>query len=473
MAFTIPTFTAYGAAGRVTGSKHLIVTPLGTKLLLDCGLIQGEGPEGQELNRHFGFDPRDIDKVILSHAHIDHTGLLPRLVREGFSGDILCNLPTRDLCDLMLRDSAHIQTADLRFVNKRRATKKLAAIDPLYDENDVLKTMELFSTIPDETWIEIDDCTRLFMVPNAHILGSSCLHFEFTMGNGDKTTLTYTGDIGRPNDQILEGPFPFPASDYIICESTYGDRLHAPAKDAKAELLHLIQRICVDKKGKIIIPAFSIDRTQEIVYLLDQLAHENLLPSVKVYVDSPLSTKATQIMALHRESYNPQILEYIKRDGDPFAFPNLRYIATVEESKALNESQEPCIIISASGMAEAGRVKHHIANNIQDARNAILLVGYATPYSLAGRLMAGEEEVRIFGDFFKVNAEIHKLDNFSAHADRQEMIDFLKCQKPADVKRLFLVHGDSSSIQSFKAHLLNEGFNDVLPAKHGVSYSLI
>ncbi len=473
MSMNIPSFTSYGAAGRVTGSKHLIVTPEGTQLLLDCGLIQGEGPEGQELNRHFGFDPRSIDKVILSHAHIDHTGLLPRLVREGFSGDIICNPPTRDLCDLMLQDSAHIQQADLRFVNKRRANKGLENIDPLYDDADVLKTMKLFQTVKDEVWIEIDSSTKLFMVPNAHILGSSCLHFEFTLANGEKTTLTYTGDIGRPNDQILEGPFPFPASDYIICESTYGDRLHAPSKDAKAELLHLIQRICVDKRGKIIIPAFSIDRTQEIVYLLDQLAHENLLPSIPVYVDSPLSVKATQVMALHRESYNPQILEYITRDGDPFSFPNLRYISKVEDSKAINNSEEPCIIISASGMAEAGRVKHHIANSIEDARNAILLVGYATPFSLAGRLMAGEEEVKIFGDVFKVNAEVHRLDNFSAHADRKEMIDYLKCQVPSTVKRLFLVHGDAESMQSFKAHLLNEGFTDVLPAKHGVSYSLI
>lgn len=473
MSMNIPSFTAYGAAGRVTGSKHLIVTPEGTRMLLDCGLVQGEGPEGQELNRHFGFDPHSIDTVILSHAHIDHTGLLPRLVREGFSGDILCNLPTRDLCDLMLLDSAHIQTADLRFVNKRRAAKGLADIEPLYDDGDVVKTMKLFKPIKDEIWVEIDSSTRLIMIPNAHILGSSCLHFEFTLANGDKTTLTYTGDIGRPNDQILEGPFPFPASDYIICESTYGDRLHAPAKDAKAELLHLIQRICVDKRGKIIIPAFSIDRTQEIVYLLDQLAHENLLPSIPVYVDSPLSVKATQVMALHRECYNPKILDYISRDGDPFSFPNLNYISKVEESKVLNSSEEPCIIISASGMAEAGRVKHHIANNINDARNAILLVGYATPFSLAGKLMSGAEEVKIFGDIFPVKAEVHKLDNFSAHADRQEMIDYLKCQVPSAVKRLFLVHGDAESMQSFKSHLLNEGFNDVLPAKHGISYSLI
>lgn len=473
MSIRIPSFTAYGAAGRVTGSKHLIETPAGTKLLLDCGLVQGEGPEGQELNRNFGFDPSSIDKVILSHAHIDHTGLLPRLVREGFSGEILCNSATRDLCDLMLQDSAHIQMADLKFVNKRRSAKGLADIDPLYDDADVLETLKCFTTIHDEEWIDIDTHTRLFMVPNAHILGSSCLHFEFKLEHGATTTLTFTGDIGRPNDQILEGPFPFPQSDYIICESTYGDRLHAPAKDAKSELLHLIERICVSKRGKIIIPAFSIDRTQEIVYLLDQLAHEGLMPSINVYVDSPLSVKATQVMALHRESYNPQILEYITRDGDPFSFPNLKYISKVEDSKAINNSEEPCIIISASGMAEAGRIKHHIANNVSDSKNAIVLVGYATPFSLAGRLMSGEEEVRIFGETYRVEAEVHKLDNFSAHADRKEMMDYLKCQDPKKVKRLFLVHGDTESMQSFKSHLLNEGFQDVLPAKHGVCYSLV
>lgn len=473
MPHKIPSFTSFGAAGRVTGSKHLIETPAGSRILLDCGLVQGEGPEGQELNRNFGFNPSSIDLVILSHAHIDHTGLLPRLVREGFRGDILCNPPTRDLCDLMLQDSAHIQTADLRFVNKRRASKGLSEIEPLYDESDVLETLKRFKPIADEAWTEIDAYTRLFLVPNAHILGSSCLHFEFLLEDGEKRTLTFTGDIGRPNDQILEGPFPIPQSDYIICESTYGDRLHAPSKDAKSELLHLIQRICVEKRGKIIIPAFSIDRTQEIVYLLDQLSHDGLLPSIRVYVDSPLSVKATQVMALHRECYNPQILDYITRDGDPFSFPNLTYISKVEDSKAINNSKEPSIIISASGMAEAGRIKHHIANNVSDARNAILLVGYATPFSLAGRLMLGEEEVRIFGENFPVKAEVHKLDNFSAHADRQEMIEFLKCQNPQQVKRLFLVHGDASSMQSFKSHLINEGFPDVLPAKHGVTYSLV
>lgn len=468
-----PTFTAYGAAGRVTGSKHLITTPAGTRLLLDCGLVQGEGPEGQELNRHFGFDPREIDKVILSHAHIDHTGLLPRLVNQGFQGEIICNSATRDLCDLMLADSAHIQIADLRFVNKRKEARGEELIEPLYDEADVEETLKLFQVIEDEKWFQIDEATRLQMIPNAHILGSGCLHFEFTQPDGETTTLTYTGDIGRPDDQILEGPFPFPQSDYIICESTYGDRLHAPSKDAKEIIYQLIERICVEKQGKIIIPAFSIDRTQEIVYLLDQLAFEKRLPHIRVYVDSPLSVKATQVMAMHRESYNKAILDYISKDGDPFAFPNLKYIAKVEDSKAINEEKGPSIIISASGMAEAGRIKHHIANNIQDARNAILLVGYATPTSLAGRLIAGSEEVRIFGETYEVRAEVHKLDNFSAHADRNEMMAYLDCQDPKKVKKLFLVHGDPTSIQTFKAHLMNHGYPDVTAAKHGVSYTLI
>jgi metallo-beta-lactamase family protein len=468
-----PTYTCFGAAQRVTGSKHLITSSLGTKILLDCGLVQGEGAEGDELNRHWGFEPSSIDCVILSHAHIDHTGLLPRLVRDGFSGPIYCNSATKDLCNMMLLDSAHIQETDLMRINKRRLARGEDAIEPLYTEKDVIQTLSQMAEVVDESWFSIDELSQFQMIPNAHILGSGCIHLSLNTINEKTITLTYTGDIGRPNDQILEGPFPFPPSDYIICESTYGNRLHLPSQDAKEPLLELINHICVEKQGKIIIPAFSIDRTQEIIFLLDQLEHEDKLPEIKVYVDSPLSVKATQVMALHRESFNPSILDYISRDGDPFAFHNLHYVSKLEESKAINEEKQPSIIISASGMADAGRVKHHIANNIENPNCAILLVGYASPRSLAGQLIEGREEVKIFGDVKKVRAEIHRMDNFSAHADWKEMCDYLLCQDPSKVKKLFLVHGEPSSMSSFETKLNNLGFSDVEPAKMGVSHTLI
>lgn len=468
-----PTYTCHGAAQRVTGSKHLITSSLGTNILLDCGLVQGEGAEGDALNRHWGFDPRTIDCVILSHAHIDHTGLLPRVVRDGFSGPIYCNSATKDLCDMMLLDSAHIQESDLNRVNKRRVARGEAAIEPLYTEKDVVRTLGQMEIVEDEAWFQIDETCKFQLIPNAHILGSGCIHLSLQSIDNKTITLTFTGDIGRPNDQILEGPFPFPQSDYIICESTYGNRLHLPSEDAKEPLLALIQHICVEKQGKIIIPAFSIDRTQEIIYLLDQLEHEDKLPSIKVYVDSPLSVKATQVMSIHRESFNPQILDYISRDGDPFAFQNLHYVSKLEESKAINDEKQPSIIISASGMADAGRVKHHIANNIENPNCAILLVGYASPRSLAGQLIEGREEVKIFGDLHRVKAEIHRMDNFSAHADWQEMCDYLLCQDPRKVKKIFLVHGEPSGMASFETKLNHIGFTDVEPAKMGVSHTLI
>lgn len=467
-----PTFTSYGAAGRVTGSKHLITTITGEKILLDCGLFQGEGKEGNELNRNWGFIPSEIDFVILSHAHIDHTGLLPKLVRDGFSGTIFSNSATRDLCEIMLADSAHIQEADLKRVNKRRLEKGLEALEPLYDMNDATRALELFEIVVDNQSFKIGQSTKATYIPNAHIIGSSAVHLELKNIDGQSITLTYTGDIGRPNDQILAGPFPFPQSDYIISESTYGDRVHEEMADAKEAFYELIHRICVEKHGKIIIPAFSIDRTQEIIYILDQLAFEKRLPHIPVYVDSPLSIKATQIMSLHREEFNPDILDYITKDGDPFSFPNLHYVSKVEDSKEINESKSAAIIISASGMAEAGRIKHHIANNIEDPKNAILIVGYATPYSLAGQLTAGNSEVKIFGEKYQVFAEIHRMNNFSAHADWKEMVAYLGCQDASLVKKVFLVHGEEDTLGTFKSHVMNAGFKSVEIVSQGVTYSL-
>lgn len=452
--------TFHGAAGRVTGSKHLITTDQGERILLDCGLFQGEGRAGDFLNRHFGFDPLSIDCVILSHAHIDHSGLLPMLVKQGFSGPIYANESTADLCRLMLMDSAKIQKTDLERINKRKVARGEPTLELLYDEDDVQRTLSLFQFIRNENWTNIGKETRVYLTPNAHILGSVAITLELRK-NGVPVTLTYTGDIGRPGDSILDGPRAFPPSDYIICESTYGDRLHPAAEDSEKALLQLVSETCIENRGKIVIPAFSVDRTQELIYLLDRLAYQKKLPHINVYVDSPLSVQATHIMGRHREEFNQSILEYISKDGNPFDFPTLHYISKVEDSKKINENEGPCIIISASGMADAGRIKHHIANNIQDARNTILLVGYATPDSLAGRLRDGINPVRIFGEDYPVEARIAHMPYFSAHADYEEMLAYLSCQRTSQVKGIFLVHGDLPALSAWKSRLINKGYKNV------------
>jgi metallo-beta-lactamase family protein len=452
--------TFHGAAGRVTGSKHLITTDQGERILLDCGLFQGEGRAGDFLNRHFGFDPLSIDCVILSHAHIDHSGLLPMLVKQGFSGPIYANESTADLCRLMLMDSAKIQKTDLERINKRKVARGEPTLELLYDEDDVQRTLSLFQFIRNENWTNIGKETRVYLTPNAHILGSVAITLELRK-NGVPVTLTYTGDIGRPGDSILDGPRAFPPSDYIICESTYGDRLHPAAEDSEKALLQLVSETCIENRGKIIIPAFSVDRTQELIYLLDRLAYQKKLPHIDVYVDSPLSVQATHIMGRHREEFNQSILEYISKDGNPFDFPTLHYISKVEDSKKINENEGPCIIISASGMADAGRIKHHIANNIQDARNTILLVGYATPDSLAGRLRDGINPVRIFGEDYPVEARIAHMPYFSAHADYEEMLAYLSCQRTSQVKGIFLVHGDLPALSAWKSRLIYKGYKKV------------
>lgn len=459
--------TFWGAARTVTGSKHLLTTDKGRNILLDCGMFQGLGQDGNLLNRHLGFEPSEIDYIILSHAHIDHSGLLPKLVKDGFKGRIYATGATIDLCEIMLLDSAHIQESDLKYINKRRKDKGQPLLEPLYFAEDAAETLTKFSEIPLNDKYEIDDEVTVYTTENGHILGSVAINLDLKKTNGSTIKLTFTGDIGRKSDSILNGPDPFPQADYIICESTYGDRLHEAQPDVEAHLLNVVWKTCVTQGGKIIIPAFSVDRTQEIIYALDRLAYAGKLPKIDVYVDSPLSTKATQVMSLHRECFNKDILEYITRDGDPFDFPNLHYVQSAEDSKKINGSKKPCIIISASGMAEAGRIKHHIRNNIENPANTILLVGYASPDSLAGRLKSGETEVRIFGEMFSVNANIESMENFSAHGDFKEMLDYLSCQNPALVKKMILVHGEYNSQLEWAEKLEGAGFMDILIPEMG------
>ncbi len=467
------TFQSFGAAGMVTGSKHVIITPKGRKILLDCGLVQGHNKNKEDLNRNFGFEPKEIDCVILSHAHIDHSGLLPRLVREGFDGKIFATPATIDLCRIMLADSAHIQIDDLRYVNKRRRERQQEDIEPLYDEADVLATFELFEPVPYHFKCTISDEASFEFTDAGHLLGSAAVHLDIKHAKGkgvDK--ITFTGDIGRYKTAILKDPETFRQCDFLICESTYGDRLHASLVEAEQEILNIVKHTCVHNRGKVIIPSFSVGRTQTIVYALDRLKNQGLLPNIKIFVDSPLSVKATEVMSRHRECYDDEILEYMKKDSTPFGFKNLFYISRPEDSKGLNSMEEPCVIISASGMAEAGRIKHHIKNNIEDPKNTIMMVGYCTPESLGGRLKNGDKEVKIFGEWYPVRAQVLNFESYSAHGDYEDIFHFLACQKMEKIKKVFLVHGEPDTLLNFKEKFMKKGFNEVLIPHRGEAFRL-
>ncbi len=453
-----------GAAQYVTGSKHLITTERGTKILLDCGLFQGRVEGRNDMNRHFGFAPHDVDYLILSHAHIDHSGLIPRLVKEGFRGIIFAHPATISLCEIMLMDSAHIQTEDLKRVNKRRIKRDEEALEPLYEIEDVERALDLMQPVGYDEHVKIDKEISFHFTDAGHLLGSCSVHLDISE-KSKRTKLTFSGDIGKYGDPILRDPQPFRQCDVLICESTYGDRLHPKIKDSEAELLSIVKQTCVEQGGKLIIPAFSVDRTQELVYALDQMANEGKLPNIKVYVDSPLSVKATQVIRQHEECYNEEFVRYINADPDPFGFKNLIYVSDVEQSKAINDSKEPCIIISASGMAEAGRVKHHISNNIENPNCTILLVGYCTPESLGGQLKQGNQVVRIFGEDKHVKAQVKALEYYSSHADYEEIFTYLKSQNKKKIQKVFLVHGEKDVQEVLKTKFEAKGFQHIfIPA---------
>jgi metallo-beta-lactamase family protein len=460
-----------GAAREVTGSKHLITLNSGKKILLDCGMFQGKGLETDSMNRDLMFDPSIIDHLILTHAHIDHAGLIPYIYKLGFRGSIVCTNATRDLCAIMLADSAFIQEHDTMTFNKRRAKKGLPLVTPLYSKEDAAACMSLFIGVPAEMKFRIDENIKVKFTNTGHMLGSGVANLEITE-NGQIKRISYTGDIGRPADPILAPPQPFPQADFIITESTYGDRLHKESQSAEEELLKIVLNTCITNGGKLIIPAFSVGRTQEIVYTLNNFFNQGRLPLIDMFVDSPLAVNATTVFRMHPECYNNDFLTVLEKDPDPFGFPNLYYISRVEDSKRLNDHKKPCVIISASGMMEAGRIKHHLANNISDPKNTILVVGYCAPTTLGARIVRGDKEVSIHGTVYKVNAEVKKIESFSGHADYKEMVDFLSCQDKSAVSKMFIVHGEYETQKKYVTTLQNEGYKNIeIPAK-GQEYEI-
>lgn len=450
--------TFYGAARTVTGSQHLLEAN-GIRILMDCGLYQGKRQDAFERNRQLPFNPRDIDLMILSHAHIDHSGNIPSLVKQGFQGDILCTFATRDLCSTMLRDSAHIQYYDVQYMNKKRARAGEPPVEPLYTKEDAVSSLKNFLAIGYERPYRISPEITVTFYDAGHILGSAIVALDITE-DGQTRRLVFTGDLGRPDRPILEDPTPLERADVLLIESTYGSRLHESVPDAKEEL----ERVVIEtyrRGGKVIVPAFAVGRTQELVYHLHKLKERNDIPKdLAVFVDSPLAIDATSIFRLHPECYDQEVRSFLLESGDPFGFEQLRYTRSVEASKALNFLREPAVIISASGMCEGGRIQHHLKNNVEDPRNTILIVGWQSPYTLGRRIVEKRPTIKVFGDEYRLNAQVEVINGFSAHADRDELLGWLNAMnhKP---EHTFVVHGEEEVSMAFGGILKQQGLSQV------------
>lgn len=442
----------------------------GKNLLLDCGLFQGRRAESFERNRSFPFDPARVDAVILSHAHIDHAGNLPNLVRNGFRGPISCTPATRDLCNVMLYDSAYLNERDVEYVNKKHRKRNEPLVEPLYTAHDVDVAMGLFSPLGYRHTQELVDRVKLTFYDAGHILGSAAPVLEIEE-RGKHIRLGFTGDLGRKQMPILRDPEPIGDVDILISESTYGGKIHEPANGMKKSLLGVIKRT-VERGGKVIVPAFSVGRTQELVYNMFTLFDAGELPSIPIYIDSPLAVNVTDVFRRHPECFDQETLAYLHQHEDPFGFGRLRYIRSVDESKALNSQREPCMIIAASGMCEGGRVLHHLANNIEDSRNTVLIVGFQAEHTLGRRLVEQAAEVKIFGDLYKRRAEVAVLNSFSAHAGQDELVSFISAIDRKRLKNIFLVHGELPQAETLRTMLSEKGYNNVMIPDRGEKVDL-
>ncbi len=437
--------TFWGAVGTVTGSLHE-VEAAGRRMILDCGLYQGRRQEARERNQKLPIPVDSLDAVLLSHAHIDHSGNLPSLAKAGYQGPIYATPASVDLCGKMLLDSAHIQEKDAEYVNKRSRRRrrldpgaKHGKVEPLYTTADAEKVMPLFKPTPYHKQTTLSDGLTFESYDAGHMLGSSSIILREKNGGGE-TRLAFSGDIGRAGLPIIGDPETLPPVDYLIMESTYGGRLHEHEEEAKKRLAQVVSRAW-DRGGKVIIPAFAVGRTQQIVLCLHELALENRIPAIPVFVDSPLAVNVTEVFREHPECYDTETREHLYEDRDPFGFKILRYIRDVSESKALNDMREPAVIISASGMCEAGRILHHLKSNIEDPRNTIVIVGYQAEHTLGRRIVDKRPEVPIFGEPKRLLAEVVRINAFSGHADQRELLLWLKPLVP-HLKRMFLVHGE-------------------------------
>jgi metallo-beta-lactamase family protein len=455
-----------GGVRTVTGSMHLL-TVNGSRILLDCGMFQGRRQESLERNSKLPFDASTIDTLILSHAHIDHSGNIPTLVKCGFQGHVYATPASRDLCAAMLLDAANIQESDAAYLNKQQAKKGLPPVEPLYTVEDATHSLQhLVSIGYDRAWAVAPGITLTFR-DAGHILGSAIIVLDVEEGS-QKHRLVFTGDLGRKGAPILRDPQPVEGIDYLIIESTYGDRLHEPVESTERALRDVITST-YQQGGKVIVPAFSVGRTQELVYALHRLTKAKKIPDLAVYVDSPLSVNVTEVFRLHPECYDEELRQFLTSGGqqDPFGFHRLTYIRSVEDSKELNFLRQPAIIISASGMCEAGRILHHLKNNIEDPRNTVLIVGWQAPYTLGRRLVDHEPMVKIFGEDYRVRARVETIGGFSAHADREELLEYGRQASSSRLKAVFVVHGEEPSSLALGDGLSHLGMKDIIVPTEG------
>ena len=449
----------FGAAKSVTGSMHMI-TVNKENYLLDCGLFQGKRQETFQRNQNLPFDPPSVKAVTLSHAHIDHCGNIPQLVKQGFSGEIFCTHATQDLMSIMLRDSAHIQKKDTEFVNKRHKKKGLPPVTPIYTLKDVEKCINHFIGIGYNRQFHISQDVQITFLDAGHILGSAITILD-VKENGQTLRITFTGDLGRKNLPVIRDPVQIRETDIFITESTYGDRLHKPIEDMKSILYDVVTET-FKRNGKIIVPSFSLGRTQELVYFLHELFNEGTLPEIPIYVDSPLSVNVTEVFRLHPECFDQETHdEFLSNHQDPFGFYRLRYIRNTEESKKLNTSTEPCMIISASGMCEAGRILHHLRNNISDPRNTILIVGYMAANTLGRRIVERKAKLKIFGEPISMKANVVIMNGLSAHADKDELITYFNGLLKERLRHVFVVHGEPDQSEALARAIRDQGINRV------------
>ena len=446
-----------GAARTVTGSQHLLEFD-GKRLLLDCGLYQGRRQESNERNRNLPYDPRGVDAMVLSHAHIDHAGNIPSLVKQGFQGNIFCTPATRDLCSVMLRDAAHIQEADAEFINRKQRHELQEPIVPLYTEADALHALSYMRTLDYHRPAAVLPGVTCTLFDAGHVLGSAIVQLDIDRAP-DRLRLVFSGDLGRRNMAILRDPEIPESPDVLLVESTYGDRLHSPMSGMEEQLAAVVNR-AVQRKGKILVPSFSLERTQEFVYALHRLTDRGAIPKIPIYVDSPLSVRITEVFKLHPECFDDETRVFLHQNGDPFGFENLRYISDAEDSKALNGQEGPMMIISASGMCEAGRILHHLRNAVEDERNLVLIIGFQAEHTLGRRIAEREPMVKIFGVERALEAEVVVMDAFSAHADRDDLLDFVtRCR--GNLRKTFVIHGEESQSLALAKRLTELGIPEV------------
>lgn len=439
----------HGAAQTTTGSRHMLEVN-GTRLLVECGMYQGKRDESTARNSQFAFDPRALHAMALSHAHIDHSGAIPTLVKQGFNGNIYATHGTRDLASVMLQDSAAVQRADAAFVSKKRAKKGLPPVQPLYTETEAEMAVRQFVAVGYDRPQPVADNVEVIFRDAGHILGSAEVYLD-VRENGAKRRIVFSGDLGRGGHPLLRDPKPVEDADVLIIESTYGNREHEPMVGINERLCAIINR-ALERRGKVIIPSFAVGRTQHLVYALHQLVESRCIPALPIYVDSPLAVNATEIFRLHPECFNTDTYEFLRAGRNPFGMGNLTYIRDVQQSMALNDLKEPCIILSASGMAEAGRIRHHLKNNIGDERNTILMVGFCAEHTLGARIIAGDKAVRIFGEEHEVKARVEVMSAFSAHADRSELHDFAR-KATGPLRDICVVHGEPDQSHALAAAL--------------------